>query len=80
MIPTRRIAVCKLAVPRIRYPEVPAVLDMINAAGGFSKQARKSDVVVRRVVDGKVTEIKVPKELTMRVEPNDTIEVPRRRW
>jgi protein involved in polysaccharide export with SLBB domain len=56
------------------------VFDMINAAGGFSKLARKSDVIIRRVVNGKPTEIKVNKDLTDPVQPNDVVEVPRRRW
>ena len=56
------------------------VFDMINAAGGYSKFARKGDVIVRRVVNGKPAEIKVNKDLTDEVQPNDVIEVLRRRW
>jgi protein involved in polysaccharide export with SLBB domain len=56
------------------------VFDMINAAGGFTKFARKDDVVIKRVVDGKPKDIKVAKDLTTEVLPNDVIEVPRRRW
>jgi polysaccharide export outer membrane protein len=55
------------------------VFDMINAAGGFTKYARKADVVVIRLVDGKPKKIKVDKDLSMAVQPNDAIEVPRRR-
>jgi polysaccharide export outer membrane protein len=60
--------------------DAKTVFDMINAAGGFTKQARKGDVIIKRTVDGRIKEIKVPKDLTMEVQPNDTIEVPRRRW
>lgn len=56
------------------------VLDMINAAGGFSKLARKDGVVIVRLVDGKPKEIKVDKDLSTPVLRNDAIEVPRRRW
>jgi polysaccharide export outer membrane protein len=56
------------------------VLDMINAAGGFSKFARKDGVFITRLVDGKPKQVKVEKDLTTPVLPNDAIEVPRRRW
>ena len=56
------------------------VLDMINAAGGFTKFARKGDVFITRVVDGKPKKIEVNKDLTTPLQPNDAIEVPRRRW
>lgn len=56
------------------------VFDMINAAGGFTKFARKGDVVIKRLVAGKPKDIKVSKDLTTEVLPNDVIEVPRRRW
>jgi polysaccharide export outer membrane protein len=56
------------------------VFDMINAAGGFTKTARKGDVIIRRMSDGKPKEIRVNKDLTDPVQPNDVIEVPRRRW
>jgi polysaccharide export outer membrane protein len=56
------------------------VLDMINAAGGFSKYARKDGVFITRIVDGKPKQINVDKDLTTPVLPNDAIEVPRRRW
>jgi polysaccharide export outer membrane protein len=55
------------------------VFDMINAAGGFTKYARKGDVVIIRIMDGKPKKIKVEKDLTTTVQPNDAIEVPRRR-
>jgi len=55
------------------------VFDMINAAGGFTKFARKGDVVIVRLIDGKPKKIKVDKDLTTAVQPNDAIEVPRRR-
>lgn len=56
------------------------VFDMINAAGGYTRLARKGDVIVRRIVDGKPREIKVGKDLIDAVQPNDVIEVLRRRW
>jgi polysaccharide export outer membrane protein len=56
------------------------VLDMINAAGGFTRFARKSGVSITRIVDGKPRQIKVAEDLTTPVQPNDVIEVPRRRW
>lgn len=56
------------------------VFDMINAAGGYTRFARKGEVVVRRIVDGRPKEIKVNKDLTDQVQPNDVIEVLRRRW
>jgi protein involved in polysaccharide export with SLBB domain len=56
------------------------VFDMINAAGGYTKFARKGEVVVRRIVSGRPKEIKVSKDLTDEVQPNDVIEVLRRRW
>jgi polysaccharide export outer membrane protein len=56
------------------------VFDMINAAGGFSKFARKGDLLIRRTVDGRPKEIKVNKDMTDEVLPNDVIEVSRRRW
>jgi len=56
------------------------VLDMINAAGGFTDKANKGNVKIQRMVNGKPTEIKVPKELTMPVQQNDTILVPKRRF
>jgi polysaccharide export outer membrane protein len=59
---------------------VKTVLDLINAAGGFSKFARKDGVFITRMVDGKPRQIKVEKDLTTPVQPNDAIEVPRRRW
>jgi len=56
------------------------VLDMINAAGGFTKYARKDGVSITRIVDGHPKKIDVNKDLTTPVLPNDVIEVPRRRW
>ncbi len=56
------------------------VLDLINAAGGFTKYARKDGVFITRVVDGKPKQFKVSKDLTELVLPNDAIEVPRRRF
>jgi polysaccharide export outer membrane protein len=56
------------------------VLDLLNAAGGFSRYARKDGVTIQRIVDGKPRIIKVAKDLTTPVLPNDAIEVPRRRW
>ena len=56
------------------------VLDMINAAGGFTKFARKDGVFITRVVDGHPKKIEVNKDLTTPVLPNDAVEVPRRRW
>jgi polysaccharide export outer membrane protein len=56
------------------------VLDLINAAGGFTKYARKDGVFITRVVDGKPKQFKVSKDLTEVVLPNDAIEVPRRRF
>lgn len=56
------------------------VLDMINAAGGFSERASKGGVKIQRVVDGKPKEIAVDKDLTTAVQPNDVIRIPRRRW
>ncbi len=56
------------------------VLDMINAAGGFTRFARKDGVTITRIVDGKPKQIKVDKDLTTPVLPNDAIEVPRRRF
>jgi polysaccharide export outer membrane protein len=56
------------------------VLDMINAAGGFSKFARRDGITITRVVEAKPQQIKVDKDLTLAVQPNDVIEVPRRRW
>jgi polysaccharide export outer membrane protein len=56
------------------------VLDLINAAGGFGKLARKDGVTITRIVDGKPKPIKVDKDLTTVVLPNDAIEVPRKRW
>jgi len=56
------------------------VFDLINAAGGFTKMARKGDVIIERIVGGKPKKIKVADDLTTPVQPNDAIEVPRRRW
>jgi protein involved in polysaccharide export with SLBB domain len=56
------------------------VFDMINAAGGFTKFARKGDVFITRVIDGKPKKVDVAKDLLTEVLPNDVIEVPRRRW
>jgi len=59
---------------------VTTVLDMINAAGGFTERASKGGVKIQRMVDGKPKEIAVEKDLTTPVLPNDVIKVPRRRW
>ena len=59
---------------------VKTVRDIINAAGGFSKFARKDGISITRLVDGKPKQIKVDKDLMTPVLPNDAIEVPRRRW
>ena len=56
------------------------VLEMINAAGGFTERASKGGVKIVRMVDGKPKEIAVEKDLTTAVQPNDVIKVPRRRW
>jgi polysaccharide export outer membrane protein len=56
------------------------VLDMINAAGGFTKYARKDGVVITRLIEGKPKQIKVDKDLTMPLLPNDAVEVQRRKW
>jgi polysaccharide biosynthesis/export protein len=56
------------------------VLDMINAAGGFTERASKGSVKIVRMVNGKPKEIDVEKDLTTAVEANDVIKVPRRRW
>jgi len=56
------------------------VLEMINAAGGFTERASKGSVKIQRIIDGKPKEISVEKDLTTAVQPNDVIRVPRRRW
>jgi polysaccharide export outer membrane protein len=56
------------------------VLEMINAAGGFTQRASKGGVKIVRMVDGKPKEIDVAKDLTTPVLPNDVIKVPTRRW
>ena len=56
------------------------VLEMINAAGGFTERASKGGVKIQRMVDGKPREIEIDKDLTTAVQPNDVIRVPRRRW
>jgi len=56
------------------------VLEMINAAGGFTERASKGGVKIVRMVDGKPKEIDVEKDLTTTVQANDVIRVPRRRW
>jgi len=56
------------------------VLDMINAAGGFTERASKGGVKITRMVSGKPRDVAVAKDLTTPVEPNDVIVVPRRRW
>ena len=56
------------------------VLDMINAAGGFTKYARKDGVFITRIVDGHPKKIELNRELTTLVLANDVIEVPRRKW
>jgi polysaccharide export outer membrane protein len=56
------------------------VLEMLNAAGGFTERASKGSVKIQRMIDGKPKEIPVAKDLTTAVEPNDVIRVPRRRW
>src|SRR5262245_64838948 len=56
------------------------VLEMINAAGGFTERASKGGVKIVRMVDGKPKEVDVEKDLTTAVQPNDVIKVPRRRW
>jgi polysaccharide export outer membrane protein len=56
------------------------VLEMINAAGGFTERASKGGVRIVRMVDGKPRELSVDKDLTTPVQPNDVIKVPRRRW
>lgn len=56
------------------------VLEMINAAGGFTERASKSSVKIVRMIDGKPKELDVAKDLTTPVQPNDVIKVPRRRW
>jgi polysaccharide export outer membrane protein len=56
------------------------VLEMINAAGGFTERAGKGGVKIVRMIDGKPKEIAVDRDLTTPVQPNDVIKVPRRRW
>jgi polysaccharide export outer membrane protein len=56
------------------------VLEMINAAGGFTERASKGSVKIVRMVDGKPKEIAVAKDLTTPVQPNDVIRVARRRF
>jgi polysaccharide biosynthesis/export protein len=56
------------------------VLDMINAAGGFTERASKGGVKIVRMIDGKPKELPVARDLTTAVEPNDVVKVPRRRW
>jgi polysaccharide export outer membrane protein len=56
------------------------VLEMVNAAGGFTERASKGGVKIVRVIDGKPKEVAVDKDLTTPVQPNDVIKVPRRRW
>jgi len=56
------------------------VLDMINAAGGFTERASKGGVKITRMTNGKPKDVAVAKDLTTPVEPNDVIVVPRRRW
>ena len=56
------------------------VIEMINAAGGFTDRASKGSVKIVRMVDGKPKEIAVAKDLTTPVEANDVIRVPRRKF
>ena len=53
------------------------VLQAITLAGGYAEHAAKNRITIERMVDGKMTSIKV-KESDV-VEPRDTIKVPKRR-
>lgn len=53
------------------------VLQAITLAGGYAEHAAKNRITIERMVDGKMTSIKV-KESDL-VEPRDTIKVPKRR-
>ncbi len=47
------------AAGRLNLPEGAAVLDLLNAAGGTTQNARPSDAALLRIVDGKPTSIPV---------------------
>jgi polysaccharide export outer membrane protein len=53
------------------------VLQAITLAGGYAEHAAKNRITIERVVDGKMTSVKV-KESDV-VQPRDTIKVPKRR-
>jgi len=53
------------------------VLQALALAGGATEQAAQNRVTIDRVVDGKLTRVKI-KGLTDPVRPGDTIVVPRR--
>jgi polysaccharide export outer membrane protein len=54
------------------------VNQVLAMAGGVTDRGSKSRVTIQRTVDGKVTTIKVKKDLSDIVLPGDTINVPRR--
>jgi polysaccharide export outer membrane protein len=55
------------------------VLQLIASAGDFTDRASKSSVkIVRTEAGGKPHEIKVPKDLSTRVQPGDTVVVGKR--
>ena len=56
------------------------VFEVISAAGGFTDKARKGSVKIRRMVDGKLQDVDVDKDLTTIVQAGDVIVVPRRFW
>jgi polysaccharide export outer membrane protein len=56
------------------------VLDFINLAGGFTAKANKGSITITRTKDGKPDHLKVNKEMTTPIAPNDVIEVKARKW
>lgn len=58
------------------WEEGMTVLKAISLAGGITERGARNRIKIIRIVDGERREIRV--EMTDRVEPNDTLEVPQR--